>query len=116
MSLFWIWVFIPGYAGAASWAVGAGRARLWATAASAVAFVVLGAVALGNAYSVPNPAQSVLAALLFFGPIIAVPTAVLDRGAGRATSYPSRFTRAALGAILGFATGWVTVVFGLGVW
>lgn len=107
---------IGGYAFASSWAVRRGRSALLMAASAALLTLVGGATFLGLWYSVPSTLRLIVYVLGFMGPIIVVPTVLLWHRAKDAPPSASLLALALVGAGLGFAIGYVIVVFGIGVW
>jgi len=116
MMLLFLVILVVAYAAAASWASRYGRARLWLTAAAALLSIVAGSVFLGRRFEVPSLLRLLLYALALTGPIVLVPTAMLSFFAASKPALAKALPTAIVGACLGLACGFVTAVFGLGMW
>ena len=108
---------ILAYAPAAVWALSTGGPpRLWGVCAGALAAVILLALLLSAAYSVPSTPRVVVYMLTCLGPAILLPTAFL------AVTHTSTRSRAAhigaslAGVVIGLLAGLGLAIYALGVW
>ena len=102
---------------AAVWALRVGGLRrLWLLCALVLLTVVLGALVLSAVYTVPSLWRVVLYFLGFVGPSILFATASLTLASGFARTLPLQLVTAFAGSMVGFAVGFVAVVYVLGVW
>jgi hypothetical protein len=115
ISLFVI-IFVSGYAMAASWAAPQGLGRLWLTAFVALLLIVGGIGFWGNYKSLPNLPRIMLYFGSLTGPTVIIPTVMLSRSLSSRSTFTKALPTAFLGACLGFACGFVIVIYGYGVW
>jgi hypothetical protein len=93
-----------------------GPRRLWLLCALALLSVVLLAVALSLAYSVPSAGRVVLYLLAFWGPSILFATGSLSVASAFTGVLPLQVAAALAGSLAGLVAGYITVVYVLGVW
>jgi hypothetical protein len=116
MMFLFVILLVAGYAVAASWAAPHGRNRLWLTAIASILLIVVASAFLGRHYTVPSLPSLLLYAVALTGPIVFVPTTMLSLTIRTRSTLATALPTAVLGACLGFACGFVIVVFGLRVW
>jgi hypothetical protein len=93
-----------------------GMRWLWLLCALALLAVVLLSLLLAAVYSVPSAWLVVLYLLAFVGPPILLATGSLTLASGYTRALPLQLGAAFAGSVIGFAAGFVVVVYVLGVW
>jgi hypothetical protein len=108
---------ILAFAPVAVWAfrVG-GLRRLWLLCALSLSAVLLAALVLSAVYSVPSIWRVVYYSLTFVGPSFLFAAGSLTVANTFARSLPVQLVTAFAGSLIGLATGFVVVVYVLGVW
>jgi hypothetical protein len=93
-----------------------GLRRLWLLCALTLLAIVLLALFLSAVYSVPSVWRVVLYFLGFAGPSVVFATCSLTLASGIARTLPLQLVVAFAGSMIGFAVGFVVVVYVLRVW
>ena len=109
-------VFLVVYVVALARAAARGPSPIWTTAAAALLFALLVAAVLGWYYDVPSMSRLLLTAAVLAGPVTLFPAVMLSAGRIKHRSFADALPLALAGAVLGLASGYVIVVFGVGVW
>jgi hypothetical protein len=108
---------ILAFAPAAVWALRMGGLRwLWLLCALVLLTILFLALLLSNIYSVPSVWRAVYYFLAFVGPSVLLATGSLTLASGFARTLPIQLITASAGSLIGLATGFVIVIYVLGVW
>ena len=108
---------ILAFAPAAVWAFRAGGLRrLWLLGGFAILALILVALVLSAVYSVPGVWRAVLYFLVVVGPSILFTNAALTVSSAFESALWTQLIAAFVGSLVGLAVGFVTAVYGLGVW
>lgn len=117
MSTLFILPLILALSPVAVWALRVGGLRLlWLLCAIMLLAVLLVALLLSDVYSAPNTWRVVLYFEAFVGPSILFATSSLTWASGFARTLLVQLITAVVGSMMGLATGFIVVVYVLGVW
>jgi len=112
-----IFPLILAFSPAAVWALRSGGLwRLWTLCTLALLSIAIVAIGLSVIYSVPSTARVTVYLLAFCGPSIVLATMFLSLGRVFIKSQLGQLPIAIIGSIVGLASGFVLVVYGLRVW